>query len=169
MGLPAIDIGFMTDHLSAHEGVIAKLKMYHSMTQNGTLKKILATQVTTMQKHVHTMLDLIYPSEGRPHSFAMDSSGHFSHEQHHHTEEDKHIALEAHSATKSMANSNFSSALMMKDPHVKQAHFKMAWEQATLEKEYADLIESMGWTYTPRVSSEKQMKTYYRYQHLLEE
>ncbi|WP_257345743.1 hypothetical protein [Pseudalkalibacillus decolorationis] len=35
MSLPAIDLGLMAEHLATHEGMISKLKHYHSKVTDG--------------------------------------------------------------------------------------------------------------------------------------
>jgi spore coat protein CotF len=81
----------------------------------------------------------------------------------------KPIALEARAGAKCMANENFVSALMMKNPNVRQAHIEMALQQATLQEQYSDFIKRMGWAFVPHVSLQDQINTYQHFQHILDQ
>src|SRR5699024_12336884 len=57
--LPSVDLGLIAEHLSTHEGMINKLKVYHINTTNPELKSIIALQINVMMSHVRVMLFLI--------------------------------------------------------------------------------------------------------------
>lgn len=60
-GLPANDIGLMAEHLSTHEGMINKLKIYHMNVKRLELKDTIDLQIKVMHAHVEVMLSLINP------------------------------------------------------------------------------------------------------------
>ncbi|MCM3715454.1 hypothetical protein M3202_15390 [Alkalihalobacillus oceani] len=66
-----------------------------------------------------------------------------------------------------MANYNFTSALMMKNPNVKHVHFEMAIQQATLEREYGEFMKQMGWEQPPMATKQAQLQTIQQFQHLI--
>ncbi len=68
-----------------------------------------------------------------------------------------------------MADNNFVSALMMKNPNVRYAHIEMALQQAALQERYGELIKRMGWAFVPHVSVQAQINTYQHFQHILNE
>ncbi|MDF0728111.1 hypothetical protein PY093_15685 [Cytobacillus sp. S13-E01] len=172
MALPAIDVGLMDEHLTTHEGIINKLKYYHSIVNHPDLKHIINLQIIVMQDHVRVMLGLLDPNRNQWITLSpIDlSDGHNQHIEKGNTSNTslhKPIAIEARSTAKFMANSNFTSALMMKDPNVKHIHFEMAIQQATLERNYNDFIKKMGWEHPPKVTKETQVFTIQKHQHLL--
>ncbi|WP_099157157.1 hypothetical protein [Virgibacillus ndiopensis] len=170
--LPAVDLGIMAEHLSSHEGVINKLKVYYEKVTTIELKEIIALQVNMMRVHVRVMLALIDPRnddyvevpdlnvyrgknytnwEGKP---RIDY-------------DDKWITLEAHTTAKCMSNENYVSALMMKDSNVRNAHVRMALQQLEVQQMYSKFINKMGWSFVPHVSVQDQMNTYGHFQHML--
>ncbi|WP_158701726.1 hypothetical protein [Lentibacillus sp. Marseille-P4043] len=48
----------------------------------------------------------------------------------------------------------------MKDQNVRHAHVEMALQQLTLMEMYEALMKRMGWSFTPRVSTQDQVNTY---------
>ncbi|UOQ94377.1 spore coat protein [Halobacillus shinanisalinarum] len=93
-----------------------------------------------------------------------DAFGHhsFSHDN-------KWIALESHAASKSMAETNFTSALMMRDTNVRYAHIEMALQQITLQEGFAEVIKQRGWSFSPHVGVADQINTYQHFQTLFHE
>src|SRR5699024_8678531 len=73
---------------------------------------------------------------------------------------DKWIALEAHAGAKLMSNENYTSALLMKDRNVRNAHVEMAMQQLEIQKRYSDFINRMGWSFVPHADAQEQVKTY---------
>ena len=170
--LPAIDLGLMTEHLSAHEGVINKLKTYQTIITNNELRKIIKLQENVMQTHVWIMLALInpeytgyveVPSLSNYQIKQNSKSGRIDN-----SKDDKWVALEVHSTAKNMSNNNYNSALMMQNQNVKKAHIEMALQQQQIQKMYSDFIEKKGWKSVPRISIQQQLNTYFHFQHLLE-
>src|SRR5699024_10164383 len=80
---------------------------------------------------------------------------------------DKWIALEAHAGAKLMSNENSTSALLMKDRNVRNAHVEMAMQQLEIQKRYSDFITRMGWSFVTHADAQEQVKTYQHFQHLL--
>ncbi|MFD2628563.1 hypothetical protein [Oceanobacillus kapialis] len=161
--IPVVDLGLMSDHLTAHEGMLQKLQAYQEMATSTELKKILALQYQTMSDHVRVMLELINPYhatyvELSPINMAIlqqNNMGHFGISQ-----DDQWIAREAHTSSKDMANTNFTSALMMQNQNVRNVHIKMALQQLTLMELYEQFLERLGTSFVPRASNEEQLRTY---------
>ncbi|UOR11690.1 hypothetical protein [Halobacillus amylolyticus] len=173
MTLPATDLGLMAEHLAAHKGMINKLKRYYSTVSITALKKIISLQVNTMSAHVRVMLTLINPNHGGyvevpPLHYMKNSPSADAFDQNLGSD-NKWIALEAHAAAKSMATTNFTSALLMKDTNVKYAHIEMALQQVTLQEMYAEVIKGREWSFVPHVSVDDQINTYQHYQNLFYE
>ncbi|WP_188206981.1 hypothetical protein [Alkalibacillus aidingensis] len=169
--LPAIDLGLMAEHLSAHEGVINKLKAYKGTVTNKRLRDIIELQETTMRMHVWIMLGLINPEYNNyievPPLNAPFVRHYSEKEGYENTTNNKWIALEAHNTAKNMSNENYKSALMMQDTNVKNAHIEMALQQYQIKEKYAEIIKEMGWEFTPHTSEQEQINTYRNFQHLL--
>ncbi|UOR12078.1 spore coat protein [Halobacillus amylolyticus] len=159
----------MAEHLSTHEGMLSKLKYYHNEVTNAELKQIIDLQIEVI--HVKVMLMLINPYQNG--YIEVPSLESFTGDQYRpeeawgqNTLNNKSIALEARAGTKSMADNNFVSALMMKNPNVRRAHIEMAL-QAALQERYGELIKRMGWAFVPHVSVQDQIDTYQHLQHIL--
>lgn len=169
MNLPAVDLGIMAEHLSTHEGVNNKLKMYYSSVQNPVLKNILELNINMLRNHVRTMLALIDPDrthqvhlpELQRFDFSMDA-GKLS-------EIEQDIALEARSTAKLMGSDNFNSALMMKDPNVKNIHLQMVYQDVSMQMIYDHLIKHTHGEFIPTVSKEMQFMTLQHYKHVQNE
>jgi hypothetical protein len=165
MTLPSLDLGLMSEHLTVHQGVIYKLRKYHEKITDGELKEIILLQIKIMSEHVRVMLQLINPNQN---NYVEVPPLHFytsiQFPQHTGRQRDnfknKPIALEARMTAKSMANENFVSALMMKNPNARHAHIEMALQQTTIQEKYGELIKSRGWEYVPHVCLEEQFNTY---------
>ncbi|KAB8139207.1 hypothetical protein F9U64_01655 [Gracilibacillus oryzae] len=170
--LPAIDLGIMAEHLSAHEGIINKLNVYHEKATNIELKEIIAFQGNMMRIHVKVMLALINPHYNDyvevPDLSVYSGNGYYQRDNKHWVDYDnKWIALEAHSTAKLMSNENYISAIMMKDKNARNAHVEMALQQLEAQKRYSEFINRMGWTFVPHVSVQDQVNTYQHFQHML--
>jgi hypothetical protein len=169
--LPAIDVQLMNEHLTTHEGVLYKLRIYYHHVQHPTLKQIIHKQYMVMEDHVRVMLRLMDPNRTEwvylahidlnivPDSPKSQDS--YIHSQ------DKPIAIEASATAKSMANTNFMSSLMMKNPNVKSVHLEMAIQQAKLKDSYSKFIQN-EWPEKPTMSSkETQLEIINEFVHLL--
>lgn len=170
--LPAVDLGIMAEHLSAHEGIINKLNVYHEKATNIELKEIIAFQGNMMRVHVKVMLALINPHINDyvevPDLGAYSVNGYYQRVNKQWANYDnKWIALEAHATAKLMSNENYMSAIMMKDKNVRNAHVEMALQQLEAQKRYAEFINRMGWAFVPHVSVQDQVNTYQHFQHML--
>lgn len=172
MRLPAVDLGLMAEHLPTHEGILNKLKHYLAKVTNADLKDIISLQISVMRAHVKVMLLLINPYQNGyvavPPLEAYSGNHYFKEEAWgQDPSKNKSIALEARATAKCMANDNFISALMMKNPNVKHAHIEMALQQAFLQERYSQFIQRMGWEFVPHVSVQDQINTYQHFQHIL--
>src|SRR5699024_3135295 len=155
--LPAIDLGLMAEHLAAHEGVINKLKLYQTEVINATLKEIVVLHANVMSNHVRVMLALINPYQNEYVELA-PLSEHMQHynlmaEEQGANSMDKWIALEGHTTAQSMSNENYVSALMMQNQHVRTIHVHMALQQLEIQDKYEELLEKVGWVFTPHASA----------------
>lgn len=167
--LPAVDVGLMSDHLMAHEGMLQKLRTYQEIATSHDLKRILALQYNVMSDHVRVMLKLIDPNhtsyvELAPINMTLleqNSIGHFGISQ-----ADHWIAREAHTSAKDMANTNFTSGLMMQNQNVRNVHVEMALQQLKMMELYEQFIHRIGGPFIPRVSNEEQLRTYNYFQAL---
>lgn len=172
--LPAIDLGLMAEHLSAHKGVINKLSLYEKKVTDVALKEILNLQLNVMRNHVKVMLALINPYQHSyielPHlnEYRMNYYPQVIEGQEDNAD-NRWIALESQNTAESMSNENYTSALMMKNQNVRKIHAEMALQQFTLQGRYADLIKGMGWSFVPYASMQEQVKTYQHYQYMLEQ
>ncbi|MFD2043339.1 hypothetical protein ACFSTA_02955 [Ornithinibacillus salinisoli] len=169
--LPAIDHGLMIEHLNAHEGGIHKLKSYQGMVTNNDLRDIIHLQENIMRTHVWIMLAFIHPDYHQdielPPLSTDSKKQYVEKEGSAGTDLNKWIALEAHNTAKNMSNTNFHSALMMKDPKVKKAHIQMALQQLEIKDKYEDFLKGMGWDFVSNISVQERIKTYLHFQHLL--
>ncbi|WP_019153611.1 hypothetical protein [Robertmurraya massiliosenegalensis] len=169
MTLPAVDLGIIAEHLSTHEGVINKLKMYYRSASNPVLQNLLKLNINVLRNHVVAMLALIDPERNKvvdlpdmESSLSNMGAGRLS-------EFDKDIALEARATAKLMGSDNFNSALMMKDSNVKNVHLQMSYQDITMQMMYNTLIKEMNGEFVPRVSKEMQMQTLQKYFHVQNE
>ena len=172
MSLPAVDLGLMTEHLTAHEGVINKLELYQTKVINASLKEIMVSHINVMQDHVRVMLSLINPYQneyvelspinGHLELYYVQIAG-----EQNINSQDKWITLDGHTTAKNMSNNNYISALMMQDPYVRNIHVKMALQQFEMLEIYNEFITKMGWTFTPVVSIQEQLNTFQHYEHIL--
>lgn len=172
MSLPAIDLGLMAEHLTAHEGVINKLELYQTKVSIASLKEIIVSQTNMMRDHVRVMLALINPYQQNEYvelSPINEHSG-FNKQpigEHNTNFQDKWIALDGHNTAKNMSNNNYVSALMMQDPYVRNIHIQMALQQFEMLDKYNELITKMGWTFTPHATVHEQFNTFQYYEHIL--
>lgn len=173
MRLPSIDLGLMAEHLTVHEGMIAKLKIYNGAAQNPELKEIITEQLAILRSHVRIMLDLIDPNKEE--NVDVDIKKYLNPLDPPPTGttnvqmNDRHIALEGHTTANVMARDNFESATMMKSSKVKQIHFNMAAQQVNMSAKYDQLIMKMGLSHPPMTSPNERLQTVQVNQHLLNE
>src|SRR5699024_3980134 len=169
--LPSVDLGIMAEHLSTHEGMINKLKVYNINTTNPDLKSIIALQINVMMLNVRVMISLINSDNNEyvdvSYLNIYDVSIQRSYGTVVNKYNDKCIALEAHAGAKLMSNENYTSALLMKDRNVRNAHVEMALQQLEIQKRYSDFINRMGWSFVPHADAQERVKTYQHFQHLL--
>ncbi|RPF50381.1 hypothetical protein [Aquisalibacillus elongatus] len=164
--LPSVDLGLMAEHLTAHEGVLNKLHYYESLATLPKLKEILALQNSIMQSHVDVMLKFMDPQFNQPVTvppISVYQDITLNNIQYSDDYTNKWITLEAHNTARSMANTNYVSALMMKDPDVKNAHIEMSLQQTNIQEQYANLISMMNWSFVPHSSLKNQLQTYQFY------
>jgi len=166
--LPAIDVQLMNEHLTTHEGVLYKLRMYYYHAKHPILKQIIQKQYMVMMDHVRVMLELLDPSRTKEVQLApiqvdlLPSSLEVPIAQ-----QDKPVAIEGRATAQNMANMNFISALMMKDPKVKAIHKEMSLQQASLQELYSKFL-SMAFNEEPPMSSRNQHQDIIkRHKHLL--
>lgn len=173
MLLPSADIGLITNHLLAHDGLIRKIKMHITKVESSALKNVLNKKLSVLRNHVKLMLEMLNPdksdftdvpdlSELPPGSKAFQKIENAS-------ELDKHIALETKTAAESMALDNFFSALKMKDPKVKAAHEKFALQEVELLKEITEILKEMDAEIIPVSSVKEQQKVMKHFEHILSE
>ncbi|WP_077622963.1 hypothetical protein [Sediminibacillus massiliensis] len=169
MNLPAVDFGIMAEHLSSHEGVINKLKMYYGSVTSTALKRLLSLHINTLRNHVAAMLELIDPDRYEtvhlPDIDQVDlgmGPGPL-------TEIEKDIIKEATASAKLMSNDNYTSALLMKDPNVKNIHIQMAYQDVTFQMLYDSFLQGASKPFIPRATKEVQQMTLHKYLHVLHE
>ncbi|MDT0163562.1 hypothetical protein [Bacillus sp. AG4(2022)] len=169
MNLPAVDLGIMTEHLSTHEGVIHKLKLYYSSVQNPVFKNLLGLHIKMLRNHVIAMLGLINPDPTHKVDLSEMDSINWNINLGTLEEYEKDIALEARSTAKQMGSDNFNSALMMKDADVKNIHLQMSYQDVSMQMMYDHLIKHTLGEFIPRVSKEMQRLTLQHYSHVQNE
>ncbi len=162
MILKSIDHSLMAEHLTTHLGAIRKLKVYYCTVKHPYLKNIVGKQLAAMQSHVKVMLSFIEPTQQsfipvpslsqlqQPFVACQSTFGSL---------DDQAIAIEAETTATSMSKNNYLSALRMKVKPVREAHFKMANQQAHFQEQYREFISGMGWSYAPKAAVEEQQKT----------
>ncbi len=100
--LPAIDLGLMSEHLLAHDGVIHKLVYYQNLVTSTELQNILKLQEEVMRTHVWIMLAFINPSYHNdievPQLSTFEQKYNFQRAGN--DENNKWVALESHSTAK---------------------------------------------------------------------
>lgn len=159
--LKTVDVGLMANHLSAHEGIIARLTLYSRATQNGHLSQLLQQQIGMMENHVRVMNQLL-----KQHNVSLPPIPNA--EQHTQNRlgmqnvnlamDDRLLAFDAHFTAMAMANENFTSASSMKDPHVKQIHIEMALQQQQFAQQYEMMMDHYGWV-TPPQATDAEIQT----------
>ncbi|MGD6965885.1 hypothetical protein ACQCVP_05615 [Rossellomorea vietnamensis] len=167
MKLPAIDLGLMAEHLTAHEGVIFKLQTYYQNVQNPLLKRVLKSHIDTLQVHVAVMISLIDPNRIHKVQLPEISEILFTETLGELQPWEKNIALEGSFTAKSMGTNNFNSAAMMKDENVKNIHLQMSYQDIHFQKMYNKLITASDGGFVPMASEDMQWMTVQKYQHLL--
>jgi spore coat protein CotF len=172
MIIKAIDLGLMSEHLMVHKGVLGKLRLYFCLAEDERLKQILYEQAVIMANHVKVMIKLVDPELNERVTAAdlqelepleihcSNTAGSMT---------DQEIALESRNAAKSMAGTNFSSALEMKTPNVRRIHVQMALQQTGMQDRYSELIKEKGWEYAPDSSRREQEEAVRRFKELFGE
>ncbi|QDP39673.1 hypothetical protein [Radiobacillus deserti] len=161
--LKVIDVGLMSNHLEAHEGVMKRLEMFQKITANTQVQSILSQQIEMMKNHVQVMNQLLQPSETTNHIQVPPIPQPVAIKQMDPTYvgliEDKYIVMDSHFTATAMANDNFVSASNMKTVQVKQAHIEMGKQQHQIQQMYEMLSKQMGWSHQPEATSMEQQQT----------
>ncbi|EQB36720.1 MULTISPECIES: hypothetical protein [Virgibacillus] len=165
--LPVIDLGLMTEHLTAHKGALHKLQDYNNLATDQILKDILVMQSSVLYNHVLVMLALINPYQTQlvelpplPSEADVISQKLHAMSPTALNETNQWIAMESHTSAKNMSNTNYLSALMMKNDNVRHIHVQMALQQLTIQDNYEEYMRQMGWSFFPVASFEEQLKSY---------
>lgn len=171
MIIKAVDLGLMANHLPAHEGTMAKLNHFLTITNNPFVSQIIHLQMEMMFNHVQVMLQLMEPNQQNtitlpPLPRVAPLMGNQQNPPF--STVDRQIALEGSFTAKSMASENFVSAMAMKTPTVMQAHIEMALQNSTIAGMYDQLIHSQGWVQPPNASVQEQSSTTRQFQHLVQ-
>ncbi|MBM7572457.1 hypothetical protein [Aquibacillus albus] len=170
--LPMVDVGLMDEHLSGHEGLLFKLKNYEAMVKETMLNNIIQQEIIVLKDHIRAMLQLLDPENKEWVSLKTDNPSFEVHpisaQSDHELHQLKKIVMELKTTVKHMANENYTSALMMKNPNVKHVHFQMAMQQATFQNYFAHIMKLMDWEYTPKAAEKEQKKVIQKFEHLLD-
>ncbi|RIW38335.1 hypothetical protein D3H55_01990 [Bacillus salacetis] len=167
MRLPAIDLGLMSEHLAAHEGVIYKLEIYLNNVQNKTFRKILKAHIDTLRNHVLVMLMLINPNRVEKVSLPDIEKMNMDVPLGKLTPWEKNMVLESRFTANAMGSNNFNSASMMKNDNVKNIHLQMSYQDIHFQKMYNKLITAADVEFVPMASLEEQWKALRKYQHVM--
>ncbi|GAM11956.1 hypothetical protein [Mesobacillus selenatarsenatis] len=172
MLLPASDLGLITSHLPAHDGMIMKVKLFAKEAKDEKLLELLNRKVGIMRCHVRIMMDMLDSDKSEfeklpdfdelPQS-QLETTTRGTQKM------DKHIAMEIKASTEAMAKDNFVSALKMKDPKVKQIHIEMALQQVQLLKMVTEYLQENEADVTPLGTAEEQKKVVNHFSHMMEE
>lgn len=173
MLLPATDMGLIAEHLSAHDGLIAKIKMHEKKVESDELKYILNKKLDVLRSHVRLMMGMLDPAKSDFEEFPtldeLPSGNQSVGKVKNGSQLDKHIALETKKAAESMALDNLVSALKMKDPKVKHAHVQFALQEIEIVKDVTEILKEMGAEITPLGTEEEQQKILKHFEHILKE
>ncbi|MFT9597461.1 hypothetical protein [Mesobacillus sp.] len=113
MLLPASDLGLITTHLPAHDGMIMKVKLLAKEAKDEKLIELLNKKVGIMRSHVRIMMDMLDPDKSDFEE--MPGFDEIPQDQLETTTRgtqkmDRHIAMEIKASTEAMAKDNFVSA-----------------------------------------------------------
>lgn len=158
--LKVIDVGLMSNHLNAHQGVIKRLELYTSHAKNQQLVHTLNQQIGAMKNHVNVMNQLLNTNNtnavtlppiprGIPTGISTGSSIDIG-------LEDRDISFDAHFTANAMANDNFVSSSNMKDQQAKRLHNEMAMQESTIANQYEMLAQQLGWANPPNATKVEQ-------------
>ncbi|MDL4841861.1 hypothetical protein [Aquibacillus rhizosphaerae] len=169
MQLPAIDVGLMKEHLTAHEGIIYDISNDYSKVRHTFLKALIEKQIIVMTDHVRVMLKLLEPERENWVSLAT-SNPNISIESLQNSaanQDEKPIVAGLMTTSMLMANDNYNSALRMSNENVKHVHYIMAMQQASFQNYYTIFMEQMGWSITPKANLEDQKQVIQHFRHLI--
>ncbi|MDT0163561.1 hypothetical protein [Bacillus sp. AG4(2022)] len=173
MLVPATDMGLIATHLSAHDGLIAKIKMHEKKVESEELKYVLNKKLDLLRSHVRLMMEMLDPAKSDfqevPSLDELPSGNQPVGKVQNASQLDKHIALETKKAAESMALDNFISALKMQDPKVKHAHVQFALQEIEIIKDVTEILKEVGAEITPLGTEEEQQKIMRHFEHILNE
>ncbi|MBP3952219.1 spore coat protein [Bacillus suaedae] len=144
MILKSIDLSLMSEHLNVHKGILNKLDAYYCNVQDQTLKKLIYDQYVIMWNHVEVMLSLMDPNlNEQVTAAALNNLEQLAIPCKQVTSpiDQATIAIDLRETSKSMAQSNFNSALRMKTSNVREIHIQMALQQTMFHKQYSLYVE----------------------------
>ncbi|RSL28899.1 hypothetical protein D7Z54_34080 [Salibacterium salarium] len=158
--LKTIDVGLMTNHLSAHTGVLKRLELYTRITKSPQLLSVLGQQIGAMKNHVEVMNTLLDPDQSNQIILAPVPQSNLQPNQQPLQLDmaDYDMTLDAHFTAMAMANDNFVSSSNMKNPQVKKLHSDMAMQQSQIAKQYETFAEQMGWMTHPNATMAEQQQ-----------
>jgi len=162
MILKSIDLSLMVEHLTIHKGVLARLESAYCTAQSHILKQIIYEQFVIMRNHVKVMLLLIDPNQNEKITVAALNNLEpvaIQCSENQGANKDINLALELRNTAKTMAHGNFSSALRMKADNVRNIHFHMASQQASLQHRYNHFIGQNMTDVAPKSSLQEQLNT----------
>ena len=172
MLLPASDLGLITTHLPAHDGMIMKVKLMAKEAKDEKLLELLNKKVGLMRSHVRIMMDMLDPDQSdyeKLPDFDEVPQDQLETTTRGTEKMDRHIAMEIKASTEAMAKDNFVSALKMKDPKVKQTHVDMALQQVELLNMITEYLKENKADITPLGTAEEQKKVVNHFSHMMEE
>lgn len=172
MLLPASDLGLITTHLPAHDGMIMKVKLMAREAKDEKLIELLNIKVGILRSHVRIMMDMLDPQKNdfeKLPDFNELPQGQLETASRGSQQMDKHIAMEIKASTEAMAKDNFVSALKMKDPQVKQIHIEMALQQVKLLNMVTEFLKEIEADVTPMGTPDEQKKVLNHFSHIMEE
>lgn len=144
MILKSIDLSLMSEHLNVHKGILNKLDAYYCNVQDQTLKKLIYDQYVIMWNHVEVMLSLMDPHLNEEVTAAALNNLEqlaIPCQQVLSPIDQATIAIDLRETSKSMAQSNFNSALRMKASNIREIHIQMALQQTMFHKQYCLYVE----------------------------
>lgn len=172
MLLPASDLGLITSHLPAHDGMLMKVKLLAKEAKDEKLINLLNLKAGIIRSHVRIMMDMLDPDKSgfeKIPDFDELPQNQFETTTRGSKKMDRHIAMEIKTSAEAMAKDNFVSALKMKDLKVKEAHIEMALQQVTLLEMITEFLKENEADVTPLGTVDEQKKVVNHFSHIMEE